>query len=202
MSVYGALSQWNPGLEDSTILRAAYTAMPGDPQTSIPWPVRLAENPASPIALPGAVDLFGHDCIHIVLGRGALPQDEAFIVGTTMGASGRLRGWQQSLFTAWARATYRGPFRWTAADRQIFELAVRFGRTSGMHPLHSVNWHAMLDVPLGEIRRSLGIQRRELLTAFAQERMLLPHTPASQRLPGGAAATTSASRARVPAPAV
>jgi hypothetical protein len=80
---------WNPGLDNAyRSLGSIYQSMPGDVASAIPWYVRLLEHPSSPLALGGAVDLRGHDCVHILLGRGLLQQDEAFVLGFTMGRSG------------------------------------------------------------------------------------------------------------------
>jgi hypothetical protein len=81
---------WDPGLDnDGLTLCSVYDGMPKDGADAVPWYVRLLENPRSPVALPGAIDLFGHDCLHIVLGRGLLAQDEAFVIGYTMGSAPR-----------------------------------------------------------------------------------------------------------------
>ncbi|MFD9206349.1 hypothetical protein ACFVZM_08705 [Streptomyces sioyaensis] len=191
MSTPGSLAEWNPGLDGPTTLRAAYDEMPGDDASVIPWRVKLLENPASPVALPGAVDLFGHDCIHIVLGRGTLPQDEAFVVGATMGASGELAGWQQQLFKMWARRTYRGAFRLSRTDLQVFDLAVEFARGGRVKPLHRVAWRDLLDQPLDEIRTSLGIDTARLIAVYEAERALWPLSSAAQRLPRSSAAVTA-----------
>lgn len=192
MTGSNALAAWVPGLDDGTTLGDAYAAMPGDEAASVPWRVRVLENPSSKIALPGAVDLFGHDCIHIVLGRGTMPRDEAFVLGVTMGASGKLSAWQQHLFTFAARHWYRGPYQLANSDLTVFRLGVEFGRHSGMESLHSVRWRDLADRPLGEIRRHLGIDSRRLGALFECERVIYPHHPATQRLPRVRPSATSA----------
>ncbi|MEV0134043.1 hypothetical protein AB0H83_36965 [Dactylosporangium sp. NPDC050688] len=180
------IGAWTPGLDDRPTLRTVYATMPGDPQAAIPWYVRLLENPASPVALPGAIDLFGHDCVHITLGRGMLPQDEAFVIGVTMGATGRLSGWQHRLYATAARRLYRGPYRLGPADLLVFDLGVAFAKLHRLPPLQSLPWHELLDRPLGEIRAAAGISRAGLLDAYARERRLLPGTEAARRLPTAA----------------
>ena len=58
-------------------------------QDSIPLIIKLVENPKyfTSRLFTGAVNLFTHDCIHIVLDRGLLVKDEAFVIGYTMGSS-------------------------------------------------------------------------------------------------------------------
>ena len=164
-------------------LRAAYDSMPGGSPADVPWYVRLLENPASPAALPGAVDLFGHDCIHIILGRGMLPQDEAFVVGFTMGASGKLARWQRELFTLCARHLYFGSYRFPGTGRLVFNLAADFAARSARRPVHDVGWHDLMDSPAGELRASLGISTPSLISVYASERALCPGSAAAMRLP-------------------
>jgi len=119
------LVEWNPGLNNEAhTLRAAYQQMPREGAPAIPWYVKLFENPASPFALPGAAGVFAHDCIHILLGRGTLPQDEAFVVGFTMGASGDLTLLQRRFFVLFASLVYRGSYRFSRIERRIFNIAV------------------------------------------------------------------------------
>ena len=71
MQTQTSSSNWNPGLKNDAVrLGDVYDGMPKDPASAVPWYVRMLENPASPLALPGAIDLFGHDCLHALLGRG------------------------------------------------------------------------------------------------------------------------------------
>jgi len=183
MSTGPAIGTWTPGLDDEATLREVYDGMPGSPDTAIPWYVRMLENPGSRVALPGAIDLFGHDCIHIALGRGMLPQDEAFVIGVTMSASGELAGWQRWLYAFAARHLYRDPYRLRRTDRLVFDLGVDFAARHRISPLHHVAWRDVLAHPLGEIRAAVGVSRQALLEAFDRERRLLPHTQAARRLP-------------------
>jgi hypothetical protein len=178
-----AAELWNPGLENGRrLLGEVYETLPGNPASSVPWWVRLLENPTSPVALPGAVDLFGHDCTHILLGRGLLPQDEAFVLGFTMGASGACARWQQTLFRFSARYLYCGVYRFSDIDAGVFDMAVEVGRRAGTAPVHQVDFRGLLARPVGEIRQMLGIKRDVLGSAYAVERARWPHTDASARL--------------------
>lgn len=55
--------------------------------------VWMVENPESPFALAGAIDLYDHDCVHCVLDRGLLLPDEAFVIGYTMGNDSTFSKW-------------------------------------------------------------------------------------------------------------
>ena len=69
-------------------------------QEDVPLVIKLTENPKyiSSKLFTGAVDLFSHDCIHVLLGRGLLTKDEAFVIGYTMGSAKKMRRWRRNLF--------------------------------------------------------------------------------------------------------
>lgn len=171
---------WSPPFDDGErTLREVLASMPGDPADSIPWFVKLLENPASPIALPGAVDLFSHDCIHVLLGRGLGPADEAFVIGFTMGSSGQLFTWQAQLFRWCSAHLYRGRYRFSARDRAVFDLGVWLGRETGARPLDAIDFRPLLPLPLAEARRQLGIRFEVLCRGYELERQLWSATTAS-----------------------
>jgi hypothetical protein len=178
-----SLFEWVPGLDDTETLEDAYARMPGDGASSVPRYVRVLENPASPLALPGAIDLFGHDCIHIVLGRGALPADEAFVLGVTMGTSGNLARWQERLFAFAVSNVYRGPWRLGPSDLLLFHMAVQFAAHQGIKPLAKVPWRSMGKRSLADIRPSLGIRTAELRKFYETEQAMWPTSVAARRLP-------------------
>jgi len=114
--------RWNPGLDDDErTLASMYDSMPRDSMSTVPWYVRLLEHPASSLALAGSVDLFGHDCLHILLGRGLLQQDEAFVLGFTMGQQRLLLGPSSALFRFCARHLYQGIYRFSerAVEKEL-----------------------------------------------------------------------------------
>ena len=74
--------------------------------STIHWFVWLLENPKSPISLTGAIDLYNHDIIHILLDRGMLNRDEAMVIGFTMGNSETTSSWVRWLFEFCARYLY------------------------------------------------------------------------------------------------
>lgn len=184
---------WNPGLDNAyRSLRSIYQSMPGDLASAIPWYVRLLEHPSSPFALAGAVDLEGHDCIHILLGRGLLQQDEAFVLGFTMGRSGCCPSWQAALFRWCARHVYRGAYRFGRVDCEVYDFALAAARRLPGPPVHGLDVRAWLERPVGELRATLGIEPEQLRSLYAAEAERWPHTEASARLRaahGGASGT-------------
>jgi hypothetical protein len=174
---------WNPGLDNSDqSLFEVYRGMPRGLSSAVPWYVRLLENPRSPFALPGAVDLFEHDCIHIVLGRGLLPQDEAFVLGFTMGASQECRRWHRDLFRLCARTLYRNPFRFSKTDMEVFEFAFEAAEHARIEALHLPDYRALFNQPIGDVRAALGLSPGTLRALYRIERTCWPATSASQRL--------------------
>ena len=75
--------------QDQITLREARASLEalGAKQNEIPLMVQLVENPRYDLPgldiFHGKVDLKRHDAIHILLGRGLLNKDEAFVIGFT-----------------------------------------------------------------------------------------------------------------------
>jgi hypothetical protein len=177
MTLLPTTQPWQPGLDNADAsLVSVYRGMPGDPASAIPWYVWLLENPSSPLALPGAVDLFGHDCIHILLGRGLLPEDEAFVLGFTMGRTASATKWHASLFRWCARHLYRGVYRFSGADCQVFMVAFEAARRMSGTALCGVEFRAWLERPLGELRAAVGVDPDQLRSIYALEPQLWRHT--------------------------
>jgi hypothetical protein len=175
---------FDPGLDNSgEILLSLYERLPGLPPSSVPWQVRLLENPRSPCALPGAMDLFSHDCVHLLLGRGLLPQDEAFVLGFTMGTNPRCADWHVELYCWCARQLYPGDYRFSVTDTQVFRFAVDAARRSCAAMLEAVDFQRWLELPLGQVRAALGIEPCYLRRVYAAEAARWPGTVVSRRLP-------------------
>jgi hypothetical protein len=180
-----AWREWIPGLEnDDLTLREVYETLPGAGPEEIDQIVRLLENPASPYALPGASSLRVHDCIHILIGRGLLNQDEAFVIGYTMGtAKEGIDSEQVQLFRLAAKLLYKPPYTMSDSDLIAFDLGFAAGSISDAHRLFEFDCEAAMNRPLGELRRELGIDLHILKSAFREERRRLPENRTSKRLP-------------------
>lgn len=180
-----AWREWMPSLDnDGETLRAVYDTLPGAGPDEIDQMVRLLENPASPYALPGAASLQNHDCIHILLGRGLLNQDEAFVIGYTMGTAREdIDDEQVQLFRLAAKHLYKPPYQMTDSDLIAYDLGFAAGMLSSGRRISRFDFEAAMDRTLGEIRDELGVDVHVLKNAFRRERRLLPDNKASQRLP-------------------
>jgi hypothetical protein len=66
------LYRWTPRTEKDKTLREIFLTLPGNTGSLGLYWIWLLENPSSPIPLSGSIDLYEHDCVHIVLSRGLL----------------------------------------------------------------------------------------------------------------------------------
>jgi hypothetical protein len=175
---------WCPGLDnDDFTLRDVLATLPAAPPAAIPWIVRLFENPQGWLRLHGAVNLRNHDMIHVLLGRGLLGQDEAFVIGFTMGSTKAVSWLERMFFKFVVSQIYPHPYRISWRTLAAYDLGLEAGREMGVPNLHVQLREEMLGRPLGETRRRLGIDTRRLLGFYSRERMALPGTAASLRLP-------------------
>ena len=86
----------------------------------------MVENPASPIHLSGAIDLYEHDCVHCVLDRGLLLPDEAFIIGYTMGNAETLMNWEPHAYLFLVSAFF--PPYYSFNERKVYFSGIELGR--------------------------------------------------------------------------
>ncbi len=177
--------EWNPGLKnDDLTLGAVFKTVPNAGPDEIDQIVRLLESPASPYTAPGVVRLRHHDCIHILLGRGLLNQDEAFVVGYTMGtAADHINEAPVQALRRAAKLLYKPPYRMTDNDLVAFDLAFELSSTSDARNIHQFDFDRAMDLDIGDIRRELRIDVKALIATFREERLLLPGNKASERLP-------------------
>ena len=174
---------WCPGLDnDERTMRQVLATLPAAPPEAIPWIVRLFENPEGWLRLHGAVDLAHHDRIHVLLGRGLLGQDEAFVIGFTMGSTKAVSWAEEWWFKFAASNLYPAPYRMPRKILAAYELGLEAGRGMGVRDIHRAVDDSMLDRPLGEVRRALGIDPLLLRRFYARERAILRGTTASERL--------------------
>jgi hypothetical protein len=175
---------WAPGLDnDHLLLRDVRQSLPGNMPAEISPIVKLFENPCSPLALRGAVSLERHDCIHILLGRGLTNQDEAFVIGFTMGTAKSLTWIEVALFRFLARWVYPAGYRLSRAEARAFDLGVEAGRALGVKRLYRFPLEQHMQETVGALRRRLGIDLTRLRDFYRREQAAIPGTPASARLP-------------------
>ncbi len=175
--------EWFPGLDnDHLTLKEVRATLPANQPLEIHWLVRLFENPSSKIAFRGAISLRRHDFIHILLGRGLLSEDEAFVIGYTMGTVPGITELERMLYKWVARHLYRKPYKMFKDDLIAYDLGFEEGKASSVKAIYNIHFTPLEPLLLGEVRRQLGIDTGRLRQAFAKEKILLPQTAASQRL--------------------
>ena len=123
--------------------------------TSINLFVWLIENPKSPISLAGAVDLYNHDIIHIILNRGMDVKDEAMVIGFTMGNSESSSGLSKWLFLLCARLLYPDGYRFSAEEVKEYNKGYSYGMTRRKRNIHLEKFNINEDV--ADIRRRFGV---------------------------------------------
>lgn len=192
MALSADMTRWfTPLSERRKTLRVAYEEMQaiGYRQQQIPLIIQVVENPRFALAglniFNGQTDLKTHDYIYLILGRGVLPKDEAFVLGFTMGSTNRMSAIEEHLYGLFSRFLYPRDYRFTEEDFQVYKNAVRLACVSGCSPLDSVNYETLLDLPLGDVRQRLHIETDLLCAYYRIEKQRHPHAAESARLLAG-----------------
>ena len=176
---------WFPGLSnDDRKVSDAIADLPGAIDADIPEVVQRLENPSSPVALPGAVTLGRHDVLHILLGRGLLDQDEAFVIGFTMGNATRYRDDDGLLMRQALAHWYPEPFRICGSKLQVFDLGIQAGKAMGIPDIAKIPIENLGGWTLGHARRELQISTDLLRSFYHQEKQSIRNSLESGRLPG------------------
>ncbi|MEM1398879.1 MAG: hypothetical protein AAGF58_03310 [Pseudomonadota bacterium] len=178
--------EWTPGLDtDRMTISEVLETMPAANAADVPAIIRKYENPESPDALPGAISLPRHDCIHVLLGRGLHVQDEAFIIGATMGAASDITDEIVEFFIKVSTTEY--PKHWRFEEEHIpsYRLGIGFAsdnlKNKDLHliPLEGELWQSKT---VAQARKDLGIVKEELRAYFRKAELLVPGTRATRRL--------------------
>ena len=175
--------RWYPGLaNDDLTLAQVLETMPAAPPSDIPWVVRLFENPKSWLRLRGAIELKPHDILHVALGRGLLDQDEAFVIGFTMGTTKNLTRLERRAFKWIVSHLYPEPYRIPPELLAAYDLGAEAGKQMGTAQIFKQRLEELLPLPLGTVRKRLQIDTAELRGYYAREKQRIPGTLASARL--------------------
>lgn len=147
-----------PDQLDSLTLKTAYESLQGDPPSKIPFIVWLFENPNSPIALPGCIDLYGHDCLHLILKQGFTPENEAYVLGFTMGNDTSTNCLHLVVFLLVAQVFYPGHYRLRPANIPAFMQGLVVGRQTRTRNLNQCAFKQWESQALKEIRAEIGLE--------------------------------------------
>jgi hypothetical protein len=128
-----------------------------DTQADAPLIIWLFEHPNSPLALPGKIDLYGHDCLHAILNRGHSPADEAFIRGFTMGNDLQTTWLHKFLYKFAASTVYPKKYRFSWKDFQFFDAGFVYGRSIQLRNLNQLDFSTYQNYTVSQVRQQLKI---------------------------------------------
>ncbi|MBD0387276.1 MAG: hypothetical protein ICV54_12335 [Nostoc sp. C3-bin3] len=128
----------------------------------IPFVIWLLENPNSLLALPGKISLRHHDYIHILLGRGISPKDEAFVIGFTMGNDLKTNKLHLFIYKVFAKFLYPYPYNFSAIDLINFNLGFMYGRRIKVKQINEINFEIYQNETIGFLRSLFGINTDEI----------------------------------------
>jgi hypothetical protein len=177
---------WQPGLmlTDHRKLGAVYRDLPGEKPKDVPGIVRFYENPESPYAFPGAIHLHRHDIMHILLGRGLRNQDEAFVIGFTMGAASHIKEYHAQEYQRLASTLYPRGYKWQKPELIAYRLSFDYARanTDIKRDVHRLQFETRMNRSITDIRTEIGIEVADLWVLYQCEKLLIPRSAASTRL--------------------
>jgi hypothetical protein len=166
---------WHISLkDDSIVIREALKTMESWKlyQEDVPFIIRFFEHPDYMI-LPGAVTLDNHDIIHILLSRGALPKDEAFVIGFTMGTTRQVNCIDRGIFKFATRFLYPDGYRFGPDEHKVFDIGLQAATAMKKCPdLSMLDLSMYIDYTVKEARKSLNIDCTELTKRYALEKAL------------------------------
>ncbi|AKG24728.1 hypothetical protein IJ00_18565 [Calothrix sp. 336/3] len=131
--------------------------MSREPASRIPFIVWLLENPDSPLPFSGKIDLYRHDCLHLLLDRDLSLYDEAFVLGFTMGNDVSCKWFHRSLFKLISTIFYPLKFRFKKVHLLAFDLGVWYGSKVKTKNLNKFDFDSYKNQSLSKIRKELGI---------------------------------------------
>lgn len=151
----------------------AYHRFVKDEQSGIPRAVWLLENPKSPVAFPGSIDLRGHDYIHLLLNRGMSLFDEAFVVGYTMGNCDQLKPHHLSMYKVLSNLFFPKSYKFNSFHMRAFDFGILYGRKVPKRNIHTVDFDLYANRTVNEVRQIFGINLHDIETLWHAEQLLL-----------------------------
>jgi hypothetical protein len=143
-------------------LKEVYEQLEKDEASTIPFLIWLLENPDSPISFPGQIYLREHDYVHILLGRGQSAEDEAYVVGFTMGSDIQTNWIHLAIFKFFARYLYPQKYRLRAKELQVFKKGFSTARQMKITALNRFDFKAQEDQNIASLRQTLGYQQEDI----------------------------------------
>ncbi|MEJ2391618.1 MAG: hypothetical protein P8019_09505 [Gammaproteobacteria bacterium] len=172
--------------QESMTLADALASLPAQERRELPLMLRMQRDPElsflSKLAFRAGIDQRQHDCIHILLGRGLLPMDQAFVLGFTIASSKKGSLPEHRLNAEIGRHQARCDSLFSDSERSVFREGIKLAYMSFCAPLDGFDFQPWQNQSLRELREAVGLEAELLLAYFAVEKHRYPHSPASQRL--------------------
>ncbi|MEO0337151.1 MAG: hypothetical protein AAF202_12200, partial [Pseudomonadota bacterium] len=132
----------------------------------------------------GKLNLKDHDAIHILLGAGLLPKDEALVIGWSMGAAG-VHDWVMELFLEFTQNVYPHPWNFNAEEHEVFRIAFHSAKETGFRDVGDrelfEELEVMMDRKLADIRAHLFVDVGELMLMYRDLAEVFPNSYAAYR---------------------
>jgi hypothetical protein len=125
--------------------------------------IKILERPHRFISLPFQIDLFNHDCIHVLLGIGTYMHDEAFLIGFTMRNSERINYFGKGIYKFITHNLYPKKYGLTRQELVIFDLGYQYGESIRQKGLDRFNFNTCLDTEISALRRRFNIYHYGLM---------------------------------------
>lgn len=119
---------WIEAVLNQITLEQALHNISVDGAESIPAIVKLLENPSSPLALPGKISLYNHDCLHVLLDKGISSEEEAYVIGFTMGNDPKCNWIHVAVFKFFSQYIYPQKFKFDRSDLQHYDAGFNLGK--------------------------------------------------------------------------
>ena len=152
--------------QSNQTLKYCLQTIDGDEQSDIPFMVWLLENPESSFPLPGKINLYNHDCLHILLDRGISLLDEAFVVGFTMGSDLKTNRFHLAVFKFLSNLLYPKQYKFSHQQFNLLEKAFEYGRKLKVKNINQIDFKAYENKTVEEMRKLLGIELKEVKQYF------------------------------------
>ena len=163
-------------------IKDIYSALDGDDACDIPFLVWLLENPASPVPMPGKITLYNHDILHILLGRDISSQDEAFVLGFTLGNDPKTNWFHLLIYKIFSYFLYPSVYKFNQDHLKVFDLGFTYGRRLSIKEIYKIEFAEYQDHTLSSLRSLLGIKFDDIKKLRQIESTLVPHSETSHSL--------------------
>ena len=172
--------------DNMTLMSALASVPPLSDKSELPLMLRLQRDPdlsfLGQLVFHAGLDEHQHDCIHILLGRGFLPMDQAFVLGFTLGSSKKSSMPEPKLHAEVGRHFYKNVPLFSESESAVFKEGVKLAYLSFCAPLESFDFRPWHNQTLREIREAIGLEQELMLAYYAVEKHRYPHSLAAQRL--------------------